>query len=99
MLKKEFEECLGAELFKDAHTNFKLYIDADEVEELEHPISIEGLLLSLGVELSEPPKKLSLELFLTILKQSVEDADPLDGICVELADKFDHDYTGECTYK
>ena len=98
-LRSQFQEALGKELFDDATTNFNLYAQADEVDVLEHPDSIAGLLLSLGVEPLQKIEKLSLQDLLEILKKQVEDADPLDGICLELADKFDHEFTGECTYK
>ena len=51
--------------------------------------SIEALLLCLGVELVDPPKTLTRELLLTILCQEVANANPIDGICLELAETFD----------
>ena len=98
-LRSQFQESLGKELFDDALTNFNLYAQADEVDVLEHPDSIAGLLLSLGVESELKIERLSLFNLMEILKKQVEDADPLDGICLELADKFDHEFSGECTYK
>ena len=34
-----------------------------------------------------------------MIQLQVESANPLDGICTELADKYDGDYTQECTLK
>lgn len=35
---------------------------------------------------------------MTILCQEVANANPIDGICLELAELFDQENTGECTY-
>ena len=98
--KSNYETHLGADLYKEAVTNFSLFVEADDQgskTELTDAESIAALLLSLGVELDPPPQTLTLDSLCAILKEQVDNADPLDGICTELADKFDSEYSGECS--
>lgn len=69
-----------------------------ETKKVTEKDAVSALLLSLGVDLEQTLETLTLADLHEILRVQVEEADPLDGICTELADMFDHEYTGECTY-
>lgn len=96
----DYVQVLGQDLFDQCTTNFDLFHqNYAENEVISDRDVIEALLLSLGVDLDPLPSSLSKEGLLQLMKQQVDEASPLDGICTELADKYDPEFTGESSVK
>ncbi len=74
-------------MYQEACSHFKAFcVDKDVLEGHDE---VTALLLSLGVDLADVPKSLTLTDLFQILIREVDQADPVDGICTELADEFD----------
>lgn len=94
MVTSSKKEVLGEETFNLARESFEAFSKGSP--SITDKDAKWALLLSLGID-QQFEGELTFERLLEVLAKAVDEADPVEGLCVDIADCCDPDLTGCCS--